>query len=176
MTTRARALAESVRASGPLLTRYLAGFHDANHTTQAQGMPNNVAWTLGHVALTLHRCAELSDHKPLPDSDFREDAPAHSGRIPMRYYADSVAYGSQPVDDPLVYPSLESAVLIYERAVERLAQAVDNCNDESLDQHHAWGSGTLPFDLLVSRMIFHAGMHAGQVADLRRALGLGSIF
>jgi hypothetical protein len=29
---------------------------------------------------------------------------------------------------------------------------------------------------LAVRMVFHTGTHAGQLADLRRALGLGSIF
>jgi hypothetical protein len=29
---------------------------------------------------------------------------------------------------------------------------------------------------LASRMVFHNGTHCGQVADLRRALGIGSIF
>jgi hypothetical protein len=39
-----------------------------------------------------------------------------------------------------------------------------------------WGKSQVPLWSMASRMIFHNGTHCGQLADLRRALGLGSIF
>lgn len=176
MQTRSETLAAAVRNTAPLVTRYLAGFDDTNHTAQPPGLPNHAAWTLGHVALTLHRCAELADRRPLPDDDFRTDEPTPTGRIPMRFYTEDVCFDSQPADERMRYPSMESCVLIYERAVDRLAQAVEHCNEDQLDQEHPWGNAAAPYHLLISRMIFHAGMHTGQLADTRRALALGSIF
>ena len=43
-------LAEAIRSNKTLIGRYLKGFSDANHTKQAAGLPNHVAWTLGHIA------------------------------------------------------------------------------------------------------------------------------
>jgi hypothetical protein len=56
--------------SRDLLKRYLRGFDDSNSTLQAPGLPNHLAWTLGHLAINLHRTAERFDKQPLPASDF----------------------------------------------------------------------------------------------------------
>jgi hypothetical protein len=68
--TRQQLLAEAVRESRNLLARYLKGFDDTNHTKQAPGLPNHVAWTLGHLSLTMYRTAEKLNGTPPPESDF----------------------------------------------------------------------------------------------------------
>jgi hypothetical protein len=163
-------LAESVRESKAWLTRYLKGFDDTNYTKQAPGLPNHVAWTLGHLALTLRRIAERIDGRPISESDFITGA---GGR--ERFDTETVSFGSRPVDDPSRYPSYARCVAIFENAIERCALALQNADDAKLDSPTKWGKGEVPTRSLAARMVFHNGTHCGQIVDLRRALGLGNI-
>jgi hypothetical protein len=165
-------LAEAVTLSRTLLGRYLAGFTDENHTRQAPGLPNHVAWTLGHLALTMERVAERFDGKPVSPSDFipgqRGDA-AHFG-------AESVAFGSAPVSDPAAYPSLGRCTAVLDAATERLSAAIRQASDAKLAEPTKWGNTDITHAALAMRMVFHNGTHTGQIADLRRVLGFKSIF
>lgn len=167
-------LSKAVESSKPLLTRYLAGFDDSNHTAQAANLPNHCAWTLGHVALTLHRAAEYAGGGELPLTNFHtaNDRP----RPLTTFYTESVAFGSTPLPDPGVYPGFERCRDIFEEECDLLASVLGRLDEAALDRRLTWGrTETTTADLAV-RMVFHTGMHAGQLADLRRALGLGSIF
>ncbi len=164
-------LAEGVLSTKPLLERYLAGFDDANRTRQPAGMPNHAAWTLGHLAITMHRVSEKLDGKGPPATDF---CAGPRGNL-QQFAGESVAFGSQPIDDPNAYPHLVRCVGIYESACERLAHAVRAASDSQLLAKSAWGPAELPVHMIVQRMIFHNGMHCGQLADLRRAMGFKRI-
>ncbi|MCL4741648.1 MAG: DinB family protein [Phycisphaerales bacterium] len=170
--SRAAALARSVRVSCPLFTRFLAGFDASNGTRQAPGLPNHCVWTLGHCALTLHRASDRvaghDDPRPLPASDFVAVQP----RPPGAFYTESVAFASTPRDDPSMYPSVERAREIFEFACERLASEVERASEAQLDRPTAWGPTPVPVADLITRMIVHNGAHAGQLTDLRRALGM----
>ncbi|MBL8763887.1 MAG: DinB family protein [Phycisphaerae bacterium] len=177
---RQEVLARSVRESVTLTSRYLAGFDDTNVTRQATNLPNHVAWSLGHLAVTMHRAAERIDGRPIPPDQFIAGDPAAPDRGARgdraRFHTDSVGFGSLPTDDPSRYPSLARSVEIFTLAAERLAAAVRAANDADLDVTTPWGQGETPKWALVMRMVFHNGDHAGQIADLRRALGFRSIF
>lgn len=56
--SRAEHLAAALESTRPLLTRFLAGFDEANRTRQPTNLPNHVVWTLGHLALTMLRTAD----------------------------------------------------------------------------------------------------------------------
>lgn len=171
-------IAEGVLSTKAGMARYLAGFDDSNHTKQAPHLPNHVAWCLGHCALTMHRACELvRPGHALPDSDFIQGGTKTGGGDGRRFATESVAFGSQPVDDPKQYPSFERCVEVYNRACDALAGAVRAVPDDSLDEEVMWG-GRMPIRrwLLALRMMGHNGMHTGQIADLRRALGFTSIF
>jgi hypothetical protein len=161
-------IAEGVLSTKALLTRYLKGFSDANHTAQAAGLPNHVAWTLGHLALTMHRIAEHFDGRGLPEGDFGAENDAR------RFGTERVCFGSSVGDG--AWPGLARCVEVYEAAADRLAAGVRACEDAKLDTMIKWGPGEIPLYQAGMRMIFHNGMHTGQIADLRRALGMGSIF
>lgn len=166
------ALADAVLQSKPLLVRFLKGFDDSNHTRQAPGLPNHVAWCLGHLAHTMNRVAEHLDGGPLPETDFgARTGPGGAGR----YDPESVAFASRPAPDPRGYPSMARCVEIFERAVDRMASAVRRATDADLDGEVPWGAGTTTKRALASRMVFHNGMHGGQITDLRRALGMGGV-
>lgn len=170
---RGEILARGVSDSKVLLARYLKGFTDFDHTRQAPGLPNHVAWCLGHCALTMHRAAEKLDGRPLPENDFILDSARGDAQ---RYGTESVCFGSTPVPDPAVYPPLSRCVAIFDAACDRLAGAAADAPDARLDDRVKWGAGETTLESLVLRMIFHNGTHCGQITDLRRALGVGSIF
>lgn len=165
-------LAQCVEQCKLLTARYLAGFDDANRTRQGPGLPNHAAWNLGHLALTQHRVAEMLDGRPAPERDF---APGPRGG-PDRFGLESVAFGSAPSDDPTAYPPLARCTEIYNSACDRLARAIRAAPASKLAESVKWGAGETTLGLLAARMIFHNGFHTGQVADLRRALGMKSIF
>jgi hypothetical protein len=173
MPTPQAALAESILATKALLARYLVGFDDSSHTRQAPGLPNHVAWSLGHLALTMHRIGEMIDGKPVPASDLGEPG---GPRPAAGFERESVAFGSMPVADASRYPPLARCVEIYNAAVDRVAAAVREASDAKMAETVKWGAGQATIGSLAGRMVFHNGMHTGQIADLRRALGFKSIF
>ncbi len=171
--TRRDALADGVLMTKVLTGRYLAGFDDTNHTRQAEALPNHVAWSLGHCALTMHRAGEkIAGESPLPAAEFVEGAAGDASH----FGAESVAFGSRPIADAKQYPSLARCVEIYNSACDRFAAVLRGCEESRLDETAKWGPGEVPLYALALRMIFHNGAHTGQIADLRRALGFKSIF
>lgn len=159
-------LAESVLACKPLVSRYYAGFDDSNHTAQPPSLPNHLAWSLGHLALTMSRVCERLDGRPLPASDFGPVA-----QPPTTFNPESVAFKSQPVATAATYPPLARCIQIFETACDRLAAAVRAASDAKLAEVVPWGAGQTSLAMLVQRMVFHNGTHTGQIADLRRAMG-----
>ena len=164
-------LAECVLQSQFLLKRYLKGFDDTNCTKQVPGLPNHVAWSLGHLALTMHRTAEKFDGLPLPPSEF-----LHMKNSDRAYDTESVSFNSQPADDPAKYPGFHRCVEIFDNAIARLSTAVAKADDAKLNAMTKWGQMDVVMWTLIPRLAFHNGFHTGQIADLRRALGIGSIF
>jgi hypothetical protein len=74
------------------------------------------------------------------------------------------------------YPTWPRCVQIFDAAIERVANAVRKATDQQLDATTRWGAGETTVGNLAIRMVFHNGNHCGQLADLRRALNMGSIF
>src|SRR2546423_15708995 len=121
--TRQQLLAQAIRDSQTFLARYMKGFDDSNRAKQAPNVPNHFAWTMGHLALTMHRCAEKLDRQPVPPSDFIK-ADGRGGNA-ERFDTESVAFNSQPVDDASLYPRADRCTAIFAAAVERFAAAVE---------------------------------------------------
>ena len=119
---RGEILARAIVDCQALFGRYLDGFDESNRTRQAPGLPNHVAWCLGHCALTMHRAAEKIDGRPLPATHFllkatRGDAD-HFG-------TESVSFASHPADEPAIYPRWTVCVAIFDAACARLAAAAE---------------------------------------------------
>jgi len=172
---RAELLAHNVMNAQTLFERFLVGFDDTNRTTQAPALPNHLAWTLGHLALTAHRGAHRvqghDDPRPLPEEAFI----AGQRGTDTHYAVESVSFGSTPADEPDAYPSLARALEIMHGAHEALRDALHQADDNALDRQTPWGASTITVGDLALRMGFHIATHAGQITDLRRALGLGSV-
>jgi hypothetical protein len=169
-------LSQSILQCEPLMVRYLSGFNTLNHTRQAENLPNHAAWILGHCALTMHQVAHALDGRALPAGDFSDEPCRAATDDPaFCFYRESIAFRSTPIDDPAIYPSFERCVQIYKSACERLAAAVAGADSAQMQRTAAWGT-EMPLRELVPRLVFHNGVHAGQLVDLRRALGMPPIF
>jgi len=153
------ALADAVTGTAPLLARYLVGFDDDNATAQAPGLPNHVAWTLGHLALTMHRAAEriAGEHTDL-------------GWDPEPF-----VFGSRPTERRDDYPPLNELIARFQRAIDLFAATLRAASDRDLDREIQWGSSFTTVRDLAMRMVFHNGTHCGQLVDLRRALGMPGV-
>ena len=173
MSARADAFADSILATKPLFMRFLTGFDDSSRTTQTPHLPNHVIWTLGHLAMTMHRLAGRFDGSDLPDADFVTGDGTAGGE--QRFDTESVSIGSQPTDDPSLYPTLARGAVIFEQACDRFAAAVRAGGEAKLDETLDWHDGQMPLWSLVARVCFHNGTHAGQLTDLRRALGMAPV-
>ena len=152
----ADALAEAMGSTEELLTRYLEGFDEDHAATQAPGLPNHAAWTMGHLALTMHRAAE------------RIGGRTH----PLAWDPEPFAFGSTPSAQRGDYPPLSEMIDHYRRSMSLLQEAVRSAGDGGLDKQVRWGRGGTTAGHLAMRMIFHNGVHCGQLVDLRRALGM----
>ena len=173
--SRQQTYAQAVREIAFLSGRYFAGFDDSNHTRQAPGLPNHFAWNLGHLAYILHRCAEKFDGKPLPESEFIVGGEPTGGGDARRFATKSVSMGSVPTASPKDYPGCARCVEIFNGAVERCASAFEGASDAALDADTAWGAATIKGWQFGPRMVWHAGMHTGEIADLRRAMGMARL-
>jgi len=166
--THGTSLAEGIEMSSVLFKRFLPGFDESNRTRQAPGLPNHLAWTLGHLAMVLNRIAEKLDKKPMPASDFVEGAKGDASRFAI----EAVSFKSEPKDAPAEYPSLARCLEIFDAAIARSAAACRMADDATLASTTPWGPSTITLAGAAQRMVFHNGTHCGQIVDLRRALGM----
>jgi hypothetical protein len=164
-------LADAVVACKGFSARFLPGFTEENRTAQAEHLPNHVMWTLGHVSLYLHDAAGRIDGRPRPESDFGPNA----GKGPGRYTDSAIGFDSKPVKDPAKYPTLARGVAIFNAACDRLATAARQADDATLAKKIDWFGMQIPLAQLVTRVMFHVGVHTGQIMDLRRGLGFDRV-
>jgi hypothetical protein len=167
-------LAESVLNSRDWFKRYLKGFDDSTLTVQPPGLPNHCAWTLGHLAVTMGRATERLGGPRLPEDEFVKGN-GRSGDS-RRFDTESVSFGSTPVADLTLYPAIARAVEIFDNACARLAATVREAPEGVLAREVDWGAAKLTGRQLAVRMVFHNGTHAGELADIRRAMKFASIF
>jgi hypothetical protein len=172
-TTHGEWLAHNVLQNQALFERFLAGFDDDNRTRQAPALPNHVAWTLGHLALTAHRCAQRVEGSDGPGELPSEAFVAGERGDAERFGVESVAFGSSPTDEPDRYPGMARSLGVMHGAHQELAAALRAASEDALARATPWGAQQTSVADLALRMGFHIGTHAGQIVDLRRALGLG---
>lgn len=165
-------VAEGVVSTVTLVKRFLPGFTEENRTKQAPGLPNHLAWNLGHLALTMHRVADRIDAKGIPDGAFIAGSDRGDRE---RFGVESVGFNSTPTDDPSRYPALARCVAIFEQAADRFGAALRDADEATLNRMMPFGPTHIPAWQMGMRMIFHNGTHCGQIIDLRRALKLGNV-
>ncbi|MBY0263557.1 MAG: DinB family protein [Phycisphaerales bacterium] len=141
----------------------LQDFPESRSTFQPSPTDHHLLWTLGHLADTYYVYANMLDGKR---------------REPPFDYVKLFGFGSKPVDDPAIYPSLAHVRAEYDRAYELLVGVVSQQTDldlaKPLHGDNAWLADTRLE--AVFKMAHHEGWHQGQVSAIRRALGLKSIY
>lgn len=146
--------------SHQMVKDYAAPFTDDLATRQPAGNPNHVLWILGHLAGTYHWFASTIDggsaKSGIPNCDKLFDA------------------GSEPVDDPSIYPSLDEIRRAFDSGRERLEKALATHTDQSLlDQPANTADGWLKSNLdSVLKCAWHNAWHLGHLTYLRRSLGI----
>ncbi len=173
MKTQQEILAQLVRACYNSFERFLQGFTEENRTEQAPDLPNHVAWTLGHIALVVEQVACALDGGEMSEEHFLVGRDRESP--PLRYNTETICFGSRPVDDPALYPPLERGREIFKSAMQRLERAAARIDDGRLNETFTLGPWSLTLVELIGRVTCHNMIHAGQLTDLRRALGFDPV-
>ncbi len=145
--------------SHKMITDMMDGVPAAQATAQAAPANNHVLWTFGHLAMTNDWLAGLIDGKP--------------SQMPTSY-EPLFNMGSTPTTDPSAYPSLRDVRAAYDRAYDRLVNAAKKRNDAELLEPTAGNSHGFANNKVdcVLKAAWHEGWHIGQIADLRRGLGI----
>ncbi len=161
-TIRDRAVAH-LKYTHETVNSFVKGFDRAQATAQAPGNPNHVIWTLGHLATSYHWFANCLDG---------------ASSKPPEGYEKLFGTSSKPTDNPADYPALEEVAQAFADAGERVAQAAQTLTSETLYAPAAidtQGWITDRHDAML-KAAWHNGWHIGQLANLRRALGLPAVY
>ena len=159
---RDRAVAHAKFTYG-LIQKFAAGFPDDQVLAQPTGCPNHLLWTFGHLASTASWMNGL----------LTGGAPI----VPETYNA-LFGMGSKPSSDASLYPSFDEVKKAYEDSFNAVIAAASASNDAELLKPTEQDGGGFVNDKLdaLTKIAFHDGWHIGQLADLRRGLGLPSVF
>lgn len=149
-----------MRFAHKMVADMAAGIPDDRACHQLPGADNHKLWTLGHLAGTNQWFAMLIDGQPIT--------------FP-REWDKMFGMGSKPTADAATYPPIADVRSAFEASIDRLCAAVDALNDAELAAPPAGDGSGFVTDKLDSALkaAWHNGWHLGQVAALRRGLGVG---
>ena len=160
----ARRAAEFLRFARKMVDDMAAGIPDERATEQIAGAYNHKTWTIGHLGDSNAWFASLIDGRPVGTP------PGHESLFGM---------SSKPVADAGTYPSLDELRAHREATFNRLVAAVEALTDDELlnDPLDGDGAGFVndKFDSAL-KAAWHEGWHLGQIAALRKGLGLPPLF
>jgi hypothetical protein len=139
------------------INKFFGGIPDDKLTAQAPGLPNHALWTQGHLACTAAWALSLITGE-------KDAVPEH--------YNGLFGMNSSPADDPGRYPPAVEVRGYFDSTFDKLVAAASKLNDAALDQPVEAGGFAKDKGELLTRCAWHEGWHLGQIADLRRALGL----
>ena len=148
-----------LRFSAATSDAQVAALPDPHALAQLHGADNHLAWTLGHQALSRAWFASSISGvmPPIPES-----------------YKNLFGTNSRPSPDPAMYPPLDQLRAAYRTSLDALIAAAESLKDSDLAKPaHGDSGGWLTTRLdAVLKAAWHEGWHGGQIATLRRGLGL----
>jgi hypothetical protein len=152
-------LLESFRFTAKFADAQLEGLPDEHALAQLPGADNHKAWTLGHQAISRAWFAS-----------------SIGGTLPKMPEAYPALFGtaSKPTSDPGLYPPLDELRTNYRAGFDAIVSAIESLTDADLQKPAHGDSGgfiTTRMDAIV-KAVWHEGWHGGQIATLRRGLGL----
>jgi len=127
-------------------------------TRQVHPGSNHPLWIVGHIGTTDNFFLSLL----APDKFVKKDD-----------YAEKFGMGSQPTPNPDDYPAPEEVLAFARDRRQTLLSVVEAMSEEDLDTKSPEGTPAFLGDCrsVLRVAAWHEGMHAGQLAVHRRALG-----
>ena len=122
---------------------------------------NHILWVLGHMPYGYAYFAEIL-----------------GGKIdePPEAWKPLFNAGSKPVGDATKYPPLAELRRVYDRAFDQFMAIVEKMPVEDLAKPPAIAADWIPDRLAaLHAVVWHEGWHGGQIASIRKALGLPSV-
>ncbi len=126
---------------------------------QPQPNANHVLWSVGHIAVVDDLAISTLTGKPA------EPPPPWAGLF---------APGSTPQSDPAAYPSPDEVIAYLKAQRQTLLTALDAAPDDIFDRpmpsewSHLWPD----VGCALLSLAWHEGFHTGQIATIRKTLGL----
>lgn len=124
---------------------------------------NHALWVMGHLAVT--------------DAWIASEAGVAGAAVPEAYHK-LFGMGSKPSANAADYPSADEVRSVFSEVRGKLLAWYESAGDAQLSASLKEKTGGFANDVLdaFNKIAWHEGWHSGQVATLRRALGLKSIF
>lgn len=151
-------------AARELTERYLADFRTpADWTHQVHPQANHALWFAGHMSVTDNFFLSLMDSQRTTK---------------LLGFDELFGMGSQPTNDPAKYPAAESVVATMRERRAQTLEFLSKLSDSDLQKKLPAGSPDFlsDFGSVFEMLIWHEGMHAGQLSVVRRSLGFGPLF
>ena len=137
------------------------GADDLTH--QPVGHTNHPAWTIGHLTYIFDLIGSVIGIESSLQPEWK------------RLFGS----GSQPINDPEIYPSIDESRAFLRDRVDRLIDKLRTTNDADFDQEFPDKDYLAVFPTvrhaLTQVLVGHTAFHVGQVAAWRKAMGLPSI-
>jgi outer membrane biosynthesis protein TonB len=154
---------EFARFAHGMTNRFASGFAEDQVLAQPAGVPNHLIWTLGHLSAT---------------AGWLHNMITGAGSTVPASYEGLFGMGSKPHGDASAYPTYAEVQKAFDDSFEALVAAASKMSDAELLQPAVGETGGFLKDRLdaLSKAAWHEGWHLGQIADLRRALGLPAAF
>ncbi|WP_442485463.1 DinB family protein [Aeoliella sp. SH292] len=123
---------------------------------------NHATWTMAHITHAHAGLTSMITGKPSP----------------IESWGKQVAGGTQPVDDPSIYPAYADILTAYRMAHDETLALLETLSDEDLECTPAMVPEYLKdfpdFQAIGNLLVFipmHDMSHRGQLADVRQVLG-----
>jgi hypothetical protein len=161
MHPRQRAI-RNLQFSRQVVTKLVEGWPAEKWTHQPTPGANHALWTLGHIALT---DAWIGGVVGAGDVRTPEGFDQHFG------------YGSVPKPDPAGYPEPAEVRAAFERTRGALLAWAEGASDEALERSLKEQTHGFAYDALdgLLKLAWHEGWHAGQIATIRKSLGMPGV-
>jgi len=150
---------QALEWSRKITLQLLKDFPEDKAVFQTCPTDNHALWTLGHLAVTDDWVRGLiqGGDSTLPES-----------------YGKLFGYQTKVESSAQVYPAFAEVKQNFQAARDALLRAIAGASDEAFAQSLTEKTGGFATDLIdiIQKSAWHEGWHTGQIAHLRKAIGL----
>lgn len=153
-------LTHQLTAARKMTERLLADFHTPQQwTKQVASQCNHALWFAGHMAHTDNFMISILD-------------PSQAQKVVG--FAERFGTGSVPTPKPEDYPPPDEVVSVMRERREKLLSLLSTMSDDDLAKPTPKGTPEFipDYAAIFGTVVWHEGLHSGQLTVLRRVLGL----